>query len=948
MGKLLSSIKAVIIGFIGLTFLAISPLCSLTYTVGYGGGYDYPPEEMQEAINDLLANATPQDTLAFLQIGPGSYTTESGYDINMEATNAVSLTIESTGVATTCSLTANPPSNQGEFGRLFQICGNSQRDIIFKNLSMYYDGDHNSIIFVEHSEGVSLPRVLDISGCVFTYKRQAIDLYDQHDEANSQVNILNNQFICTANYANQEFSIEAVKYEASATGSSINLLLEGNIFSNSGCPLSAEARQVDAHIRNNQFINLIPSFVQVNNAPLIIINDLDSGANSSMLFEDNLLLNVGLCINSIDSLIKENRFWITDNYGQNYQNYCNLICSNWVIMGNSLPTPYIEMDVRENFFYSTPSWFNNINLMSAEGNWVGALTLSFSHNTFFSPGEALRIEYANSVPQHCVSLFRDNLVCCDDIPFTFVNLGIDPLLSSFLAEYSVFENGYPSVTEGYDIDLNSCYSGDPYLTINETNHDYQLQWTYILKSPCINTGYPGEENELTDPDGTPPDIGCFYYPHYHEEYFERYNPAGIYWLSFPVVDDRTYIDGEYWNELGFLFEDNMGVPPDSQLDNVSWSYDGEPLIMKYSGGQWQNSFERVFQPKGYKAQFNTSFQLAPVTVNGFKASASQTPVLWQVEVNEQLNEQLFDNWIGYFAPYTQTVSDAFSELVPGSERTTYLDHVYSIKTQTWGTSRTDYQYGSPWLVDPKQYTLSEGEMLDLRLLPDAPEEMYWNTFSTPTESVVRETPTAFSYEEKLDYTPVFVEFDPDDLPDEVGLYVDGQCLGAAVVDSTLVEVNLYPEPAKESGELCVMFYYEGKGKQAAPGWRLYDPARLVFAAQPLRMADLGDYAYLSYRRKEGDSLLPLATSLQQNYPNPFNPSTTISFILAGEMDARLEVYNLRGQKVRTLHNGKLAKGKHYLVWNGRDEQNSPVSSGIYFSRLTTPNGSFVNKMMLMK
>jgi hypothetical protein len=474
--------------------------------------------------------------------------------------------------------------------------------------------------------------------------------------------------------------------------------------------------------------------------------------------------------------------------------------------------------------------------------------------------------------------------------------------------------------------------------LQDSKFDYQ-------NSPCINTGYPGEENELADPDGTPPDIGCFYYPHYHEEYFERYNSAGIYWLSFPVVDDRTSTNGIYWIELGFIFETHMQGPPEytSQLNNISWSYVTSPGTM-YWNGDWLGITEGVIQPKGYKVQFNTSIPLDIVEVNGFKSSASQTPVLWQVAVIGQL----FDNWIGYFVPYTQKVSDAFSELVPGSERTTYLDHVYSIKTQTWGTSRTDYQYGSPWLIDPKQYTLSEGEMLDLRLLPDAPEEMYWNTFSTPTESVVRETPTAFSYEEKLDYTPVFVEFDPDDLPDEVGLYVDGQCLGAAVVDSTLVEVNLYPEPAKESGELCVMFYYEGKGKQAAPGWRLYDPARLVFAAQPLRMADLGDYAYLSYRRKEGDSLLPLATSLQQNYPNPFNPSTTISFILAGEMDARLEVYNLRGQKVRTLHNGKLAKGKHYLVWNGRDEQNSPVSSGIYFSRLTTPNGSFVNKMMLMK
>jgi flagellar hook assembly protein FlgD len=88
--------------------------------------------------------------------------------------------------------------------------------------------------------------------------------------------------------------------------------------------------------------------------------------------------------------------------------------------------------------------------------------------------------------------------------------------------------------------------------------------------------------------------------------------------------------------------------------------------------------------------------------------------------------------------------------------------------------------------------------------------------------------------------------------------------------------------------------------------------------------------------------------MQPNYPNPFNPSTNISFVLASDMSVRLEIYNVRGQKVKTLCNSELTKGKHTLEWNGKDDQDRQVASGIYFSRLNSPEGNFVHKMMLMK
>ena len=60
-------------------------------------------------------------------------------------------------------------------------------------------------------------------------------------------------------------------------------------------------------------------------------------------------------------------------------------------------------------------------------------------------------------------------------------------------------------------------------------------------------------------------------------------------------------------------------------------------------------------------------------------------------------------------------------------------------------------------------------------------------------------------------------------------------------------------------------------------------------------------------------------TLQGNYPNPFNPETTIRFSLPGSAAAKLEIFNIKGQKVRTLLDSVMAAGQHSLVWNGLDD-----------------------------
>ena len=85
-----------------------------------------------------------------------------------------------------------------------------------------------------------------------------------------------------------------------------------------------------------------------------------------------------------------------------------------------------------------------------------------------------------------------------------------------------------------------------------------------------------------------------------------------------------------------------------------------------------------------------------------------------------------------------------------------------------------------------------------------------------------------------------------------------------------------------------------------------------------------------------------------NYPNPFNPETTISFDMPQAGKANVQIYNLRGQLVKTLLNNQVSAGTKNIIWNGRDSKNNSVASGVYFYRIKTANETIQKKMVLQK
>lgn len=92
----------------------------------------------------------------------------------------------------------------------------------------------------------------------------------------------------------------------------------------------------------------------------------------------------------------------------------------------------------------------------------------------------------------------------------------------------------------------------------------------------------------------------------------------------------------------------------------------------------------------------------------------------------------------------------------------------------------------------------------------------------------------------------------------------------------------------------------------------------------------------------------LTTELFSAYPNPFNPSTTIFFVIEESGHVVIDVFNIRGKRVRTLLNQNLDRGKHSVRWFGEDDYGKKLSSGIYFYRMVSGDYSAVKKMILLK
>jgi len=113
--------------------------------------------------------------------------------------------------------------------------------------------------------------------------------------------------------------------------------------------------------------------------------------------------------------------------------------------------------------------------------------------------------------------------------------------------------------------------------------------------------------------------------------------------------------------------------------------------------------------------------------------------------------------------------------------------------------------------------------------------------------------------------------------------------------------------------------------------------------------EIGDSEIVSAEVTLEEIIVPVfVTELGGNYPNPFNPETNIRYSLEKAGNVSIEIFNIRGQRVKSLLNAMMNEGEHTVVWDGRDDDGRQVGSGMYLYIMKADGYTAVMRMTLMK
>ncbi len=392
------------------------------------------------------------------------------------------------------------------------------------------------------------------------------------------------------------------------------------------------------------------------------------------------------------------------------------------------------------------------------------------------------------------------------------------------------------------------------------------------------------------------------------------------WVSFPILDRQGNLDENTLVTVGDVLAsinpNGYGIADvgdNSSLFNLDFSI-------------WNGQLAGIQSSNGYKLDMTNG-----ATLNNRGTTLYPNTVMTL--------QPLQDNWVGYFIPESIQPLNA----IP----TDIIDNVLSIKTEYWAMNRTNNP-DDPWLytktAKDTKIVFNFGDMVSITT--NALVDLVWQN-SIPEIRYERPEAKIFTFETQADYTPVYVDINPDNLPKEAAVFVNGVCKGAAVVEGDVTEINAYFTEEDLGQEVTFSFAYDAKASpvgmnnyyviNANQG---YDFSTLIHKADE-------KFYHVSFNAKQNQNAVQ-KINLSQNYPNPFNPSTTICYSLNKDSNVNLEIYNIKGQKVKSLYQGFNTAGKHEVVWNGKDNHNKSVSSGIYLYRLTSDNKVVQKKMSLIK
>jgi len=303
-----------------------------------------------------------------------------------------------------------------------------------------------------------------------------------------------------------------------------------------------------------------------------------------------------------------------------------------------------------------------------------------------------------------------------------------------------------------------------------------------------------------------------------------------------------------------------------------------------------------------------------------------------------------ENWVGYFLQESSTPEKAFESI---------WDNFLMIKHQNWVYFRLKPGCKIFKSLPTKAYNpgLNYGDMVSI--YPDAELDFAWSSDGKNT-GIPKKSET-YSYEVKADYTPIYLELKPDTDITEVAVFCDSLCKGRSLVQDGSAMIRAYLTFSFREGGKNLMFelLHKNGEREVVSQYYVYEKSVKTMLKRTINTEEQRNLYCISLRERGNSKIAPgQKIELNINTTNKKTESDIITvqveFILPETEDAKVEIFNIKGQKIKTLFDGVAHSGKNLLVWNGIDDVNQAVGSGIYFSRITTAHEETSKKLMLLK
>lgn len=394
---------------------------------------------------------------------------------------------------------------------------------------------------------------------------------------------------------------------------------------------------------------------------------------------------------------------------------------------------------------------------------------------------------------------------------------------------------------------------------------------------------------------------------------------GTNWVGFPILENNTGTPIQ--SVVEYLINTNINITPlvdltiQSQSALSSWDYYND----------WQQlNLTTIESVEGYKLTLTDDvFKTIYMPVQGNRIS-----------VDTEVTLQTGLNWISYFPTNNLAPSIALPQEV--------RDNLKSIRGENWFMTckNSEFYVKGECLVTEdvyaECYTLVYGDMYILDM--SAPVTFQWNTSPFNQNPITPEEPQSFSAVKTEDYIPVVIDtIESAETIIEIGAIKDGIVVGAEVVNGYPVNFKLYSNNL-EGVSFEVLTTPNGSARKSdelklQPKKEIFDRGVVFMTLSPA---------------SSKPTTVPETISLVQAYPNPFNPTVIIRFNILDQVDISLVIYDITGNRIKTLLDGNLNTGSHAITWDGTNEYNNPVATGIYLYQLQTPDALIKNKIIYLK